>query len=271
VVTPYQKEQCVDFIHVRYTKISHSKVCKIVDCSRTKKYYHKKMPQKDLEIEEIIRSVLGTSRKGREKVIRLVQKKHPNFSYSKIRRVYEIKGFSLHKRLRRRIKDNPANPIEIPLTENHEWAMDFMSDILENGVQIRTLNIIDHYNRKCKGLQIRKSIPASELIKIVGEAIRKYGKPKGIRTDNGPEFRSKKFQIWLFDNDIEWIKIQKGKPQQNAIIERFNRTYRQDVLDANIFETIKKAQAITDDWVNDYNQNRLHQSLQYLTPNEYAA
>ena len=164
-----------------------------------------------------------------------------------------------------------SNPIEIPLTENQEWAMDFMSDILENGVQIRTLNIIDHYNRKCKGLQIRKSIPAGELIKIVGEAIRKHGKPKGIRTDNGPEFRSKKFQIWLFDNNIEWIKIQKGKPQQNAIIERFNRTYRQDVLDANIFETIRKAQAITDDWVDDYNQNRLHQSLQYLTPNEYAA
>jgi putative transposase len=162
--------------------------------------------------------VLGTSRKGREKVIRLVQKKYPGFSYSKIRRVYENKGFSLHKRLRRRIKDNPANPIEIPLTENQEWAMDFMSDILENGVQIRTLNIIDHYNRKCKGLQIRKSIPAGELIKIVGEAIRKHGKPKGIRTDNGPEFRSKKFQIWLFDNNIEWIKIQKGKPQQNAII-----------------------------------------------------
>jgi putative transposase len=271
VVTPCQKEQVVDYLVTNKPNISHSKACKLVNCSRTTKYYNKKMPTKDANLHQIIQSVLGVSRKGREKVIVLVQKSHPHLSASKIRRVYEKGGFALSKKLRRRIKDNPANPIEIPLKVNQQWAMDFMSDVLENGVQIRTLNIIDHANRKCVGLQVRKSIPSSEVINILESVIKIHGKPLGIRTDNGPEFRSKEMQQWLFKNDIKWVRIQKGKPQQNAIIERFNRTFREDILDAYIFKNIKETQQITDCWVTDYNEKRPHQALNYKTPNNYAA
>jgi len=115
-----------------------------------------------------------------------------------------------------------------------------MSDALSNGRRIRTLNIVDHFNRHCKGIEVDFNLPARRVIEIVERAIERYGKPLKIRTDNGPEFPSKRFQLWMQNNQIEWSRIQKGKPQQNAIIERFNKTYREDVLDANLFYSMNK-------------------------------
>ncbi len=229
------------------------------------------MPEKDNIIKNAINQVIGTSRKGREKVIRLVQRQYPEMGAYQIRRVYEQSGMALTKKLRRRIKDNPANPIEIPLSKNLEWAIDFMSDALTNGRKIRTLNVIDHFNRECIGISVGFNIPARIVILEMEKMIEKHGKPKAIRTDNGPEFRSKQFQKWLFLNNIEWNRIQKGKPQQNAIIERFNKTYREDVLDANLFVSLSDVNEITYNWIEEYNKIRPHQSLMYKTPEEYAA
>lgn len=229
------------------------------------------MPEKDQIIKQAIDQVIGNSRKGRMKIIKLVQKIHPEFGSSRIRRVYEYSGLALNKRLKRRIKDNPANPIEIPLKKNEEWAMDFMSDALFDGRKLRILNVIDHFNRESPGQKLGFNLPARSVIEFLEQMIELHGKPKHIRTDNGPEFRSKLFQKWLKNNSIEWSRIQKGKPQQNAIIERFNKTYREDVLDANIFKNIDHATQISQTWLKDYNYVRPHQSLNYKTPVEYAA
>ena len=229
------------------------------------------MPQKDAVLKEVIQGVIGTSRIGRKKIIVKVQKKRPDLSASKIRRVYEKEGLSLYKRMKKKRTDNPANPIEVPLKPNVEWAMDFMSDSLTNGRKVRTLNIIDQYNRKCLEIAIGFSMPSRKVIEILQRTIDEHGKPLGIRTDNGPEFTSVVFQGWLEKNNIEWVKIQKGKPQQNAIVERFNRTYREDVLDANLFYSLDAIHEITNSWIKEYNEGRPHEALNYCTPNEYAA
>lgn len=229
------------------------------------------MPEKDAVVKAAIKEVLGTSRLGRKKVIVKVQKKHPDLGASKIRRVYENEGFSLYKRMKRRRIDNPANPIEVPVGPNVEWAMDFMSDSLANGSKFRTLNIIDQFNRKCLRIEISRNMPSRKVIEIVQRTINEHGKPLGIRTDNGPEFTSSLFQGWLDNNEIEWIKIQKGKPQQNAIVERFNRTYREDILDAHLFFSLQHVYDVTEPWKDDYNSERPHEALNFRTPNEYAA
>ena len=229
------------------------------------------MPGKDIVVKQAIESVMGSTRKGRNKIIRLVQKNHPHLGASKIRRVYERSGFSLSKKWRRRMKDNPANPISIPLVANEEWAIDFMCDVLEEGRQIRTLNVIDHFNRQCMGISVDYSLPSRKVIEALERIIEQHGKPIRIRTDNGSEFCSKRFQLWLRENKIEWSRIQKGKPQQNAIVERFNKTYREDVLDANLFSSLAHARELTTKWLWDYNNERLHESLNYLTPIAYAA
>ena len=93
-----------------------------------------------------------------------------------------------------------------------------------------------------------------------------YGKPLRIRTDNGPEFTSKRFQLWLKQQQIEWQQIEPGCPQQNAVIERFNRTLREDALDANLFNSITEAQKILDTVRTEYNEVRPHESIEDQTP-----
>ena len=270
MVAPSHKEQCLQYV-LKHYEVSQSKACKILNCSRIRFYYERKMPIKDAQVKEAIQSVLGSTKKGRNKIIRLVQKTHPSLGASKIRRVYVKEGFSLWKKPRKRMKDNPANPIMIPLDRNEEWAIDFMHDVLESGRKFRTFNVIDHYNREALGILNQCSIPARRATMFLDQLIEKYGKPKRIRGDNGPEMMSKWFRLWLQEKKIEWSAIQKGSPQQNAIIERFNRTYREDVLDANIFYSIDYAQKLTDAWLAEYNNVREHEALNYQTPTSYAA
>jgi putative transposase len=229
------------------------------------------MPAKDIVVKEAIQSVMGSTRKGRNKIIRLVRKLHPQLGACKIRRVYVKEGFSLTRKMRRRIKNNPTNPIIIPLQRNEEWAIDFMCDVLENGRRFRTLNVIDHFNRECLSIIIDFSFPARKVTALLDRLIERYGRPRRIRTDNGPEFTSKWFQLWLKQRGIVWSAIPKASPQQNAIVERFNRTYREDVLDANLFSSPHHARELTEKWVWEYNHEREHESLNYQTPIAYAA
>lgn len=229
------------------------------------------MPMKDAPIKSAIEQVINGSRKGRKKVIRLVQRKHPELGASKIRRVYEQEGFSLMKRLKRRIRCSGKNQAVVPMQANEEWAIDFMHDSLANGRSIRSLNVEDPYNRECKGMSIRHNFPAKKVIEYLEQLMEKYGKPKFIRTDNGPEFISKLFQLWLKQNNIGWNNIQKGKPQQNCFIERFNKTAREELFDANLFYSIEQANEQAAMFVHEYNYIRPHESLFDKTPIEYAA
>lgn len=231
----------------------------------------KRMPIKYKPIKGAIEKVIGSSRNGRKKIIKLVQKEFPEAGSSKIRRIHERNGFALMKKQNRRKWNNPKNAATIPMAANVEWAIDFIHDSLANGRSVRSLNIIDPYNRECKGIFIRHSLPAIRVIEFLDQAIEKYGKPKFIRTDNGPEFISKLFQLWMHNKKINWNKIEKGKPQQNCFIERFIRTMREEFLDANLFFSIEHANEMAEYYREEYNYLWPHESRGQLTPIEYAA
>lgn len=238
----------------------------MMSANRNSKYYKKKMPGKDAVVKQAIEKVLPGCKKGRKKVIALVQKEYPEMGSFRIRRVYVRSGFNLYQKPKSRKIQASSNPLPICLKANEEWAMDFMSDALENGCRIRVFNVVDHYSRFFIASKISSSIPARKVIEYLENAMEMYGAPERIRTDNGPEFRSKLFQLWLKEKSIKWEQIQPGKPQQNACIERLNRTFREDVLDANIFSSIEKAQQVTDIFKHEYNEERPHEALKNLTP-----
>lgn len=269
MVTSEQKEQCVLYVQKKYT-VSHARACHLLNCSRQTKYYRKKMPEKDAPVRQAILGVLQGRRRGRKKVMAMVQRKF-DYSQSCIRRVYEQSGLSLYHKPKKRKYKTERKPIERTLKANEEWAMDFMSDALVCGRKIRALTVIDHFNLECKGLRMHHSIPTYKLMEILEELFDMHGKPKRIRTDNGPEFISKKFGLWLRKNNIEQVRIQPGKPQQNAFVERFNRTVREDLLDANLLFDLEHAEALADVFIREYNGERPHESLKNQTPLEYAA
>ena len=146
-----------------------------------------------------------------------------------------------------------------------------MSDSLESGRSFRTLNIIDDFNRECLWIEIDTSLPAERVIRVLEMLAIWRGYPQQLRIDNGPELISRTLANWAQQHDVELAFIQPGKPAQNAYIERFNRTFREDVLDAYLFTTIQEVQTITEDWLEEYNAVRPHAALGGLPPFQYAA
>jgi len=130
-----------------------------------------------------------------------------------------------------------------------------MSDSLANGRRFRVINIIDDYNRESLLNEAYYSISATRLVQKIQEVLLHRAKPKRISADNGSEFIAKVFKDFCSDQEIEIQYIQPGKPAQNAYIERFNRTFREDVLDAYLFESINQVNALAYEWQIDYNSN----------------
>ena len=109
-------------------------------------------------------------------------------------------------------------------------------------------------------------IPSTQVTQILMRATPEHGKPAAIRSDNGPEFTAQHFQSWLHNNQIKWSQIEPASPQQNSIIERFNRTFREDILDAHCFKTLAEAREIAAEWKREYNEERPHESIGQKTP-----
>ncbi len=157
----------------------------------------------------------------------------------------------------------------MPQKPNQVWSADFMSDTLYAGNRFRTFNVIDDFNRECLAVEIDTSITGKRLIRVFERLRLERGLPEVIRCDNGPEFLSGDFVAWAESVGIIIQYIQPGEPNQNAYIERFNRTYREEVLSLYLFRNLKEVREITYWWLNDYNELRPHDSLGDMTPAEY--
>lgn len=169
------------------------------------------------------------------------------------------------KRLPARIKE----PLLRPIYPNVTWSMDFMHDTLEDGKNVRSLNIIDDFNREILNITIDTSLPSARVVSELEQLIDWRGKPEKIRVDNGPEFIAEKLKDWCNKNAIALHYIQPGKPTQNSLVERFNRTFRTEFLDVYLFENIRQMRNYSEIWMWMYNNERPHSALQYLTPRDF--
>ena len=150
------------------------------------------------------------------------------------KRVYRIYGeleLNLRIRPRKRLIRERPEPLAVPEQPNRTWSMDFMADQLADGRSFRTLNVIGDFNREGLGIEVDFSLPAERVVRSLNRIIEWRGKPKVIRVDNGPEYISGTLLAWAEKRNITITHIQPGKPQQNAYIERYNRTVRHEWLD----------------------------------------
>ena len=190
------------------------------------------------------------------------------------KRVYRIyRGLELNLRIKpkgRIVRDVPQ-PLAVPETINTVWSMDFMHDCLEDGRAIRLLNIIDDYNREGLAIEADFSLTTERVIRTLERVIEWRGAPKALRCDNGPEYISGVLKKWAEKRNIEIKHIQPGKPQQNAYIERFNRTVRYDWLNQHLFESIRQVQEGATKWLWTYNNERPNMGLGGITPKQKLA
>jgi len=227
-------------------------------------------PKDDAALEEALRALATRKpRWGVKKMIAYFKSRRKPWNHKRIRRVYRALNLHLRVKPKKRFPKREPQPLEIPAQANVSWSLDFMADSLANGRPLRTLNVIDDFNREGLWIEIDTSLPALRVIRVLEQIATWRGYPEQLRLDNGPELISKALQEWATTHHVRLAHIQPGKPAQNALIERFNRTYREAVLDAYLFDSLAEAQALTEDWLVEYNTIRPHEALGNVPPYEY--
>ena len=167
---------------------------------------------------------------------------------------------------KKRLKREKPDELAVPDQLNTVWSMDFMADRLEDMRAFRLLNVVDDFNREGLGIEVDFSLPAARVTRTLDRIIEWRGTPLAIRVDNGPEYISDCLHQWAATRGIAIQHIQPGKPQQNAYIERYNRTVRHEWLDHYMFATIKEVQDYATDWLWTYNNDRPNMGLGGITP-----
>lgn len=190
------------------------------------------------------------------------------WNHKRVYRIYRELELNLRIKPKKRLIRKRPEPLAVPTSENQVWSMDFMHDQLNDGRSVRLFNVIDDFNREGLGIEVDLSLPAIRVIRSLDRIIEWRGRPKIIRCDNGPEYISGKLMEWADKNDIAIQYIQPGKPQQNAYVERYNRTVRYDWLNQHLFYSVEAMQDYATQWLWHYNNERPNMALGGITPKQ---
>ncbi len=191
------------------------------------------------------------------------------WNHKRVYRIYKDLGLNLRRKTKRRVPTRERQALDVPAAANAVWSVDFVHDTLYNGRRFRTLNVLDEGVREALGIEIDTSLPGARLTRTLDRIKEWRGVPSAIRCDNGPELVSRQFVQWCEENDVEIRYIQPGKPNQNAYIERFNRTYREEVLSSYLFNDLDEVRQITWEWLISYNEERPHDALGGMPPSVF--
>lgn len=226
--------------------------------------------ERDAPVIARLNEVVGRhGRWGFWKCFHWMRLKGENWNHKRVWRVYRAMKLNLPRRAKRRLPARLRQPLNAPPQADLQWSMDFMHDTLYHGRRYRTLNVHDEGVREVLAIEVDTSLPAERVIRVLEQLKESRPLPRQIRVDNGPELISAKLLAWCENHPISLHHIQPGKPMQNGYIERFNKSFRNEVLDANLFGSLSEVREAVHQWMCAYNQERPHDALGNLPPALY--
>jgi putative transposase len=193
------------------------------------------------------------------------------WNHKRVYRIYRNLELNLRIRPKKRMVREKPEALTVPQALNQVWSMDFMHDQLSDGRCIRLFNLIDDFNREALAIDVDFSLPALRVIRSLEQVIQWRGMPAVIRCDNGPEYISGELQAWAAKHSIRIEYIQPGKPQQNAYVERFNRTVRYEWLAQYHFDDLVEVPGFATRWMWSYKHERPNMALGGITPKQRLA
>ena len=243
-------------------------VCSALSISQSGYRYQSKLSTENAEIADWLLRLTDTHRTWGLGLCYLYLRNVKGFcwNHKRVYRIYRALELNLRIKPKKRLVRATPQPLMVPDRINAVWSMDFMHDQLADGRAFRLLNVIDDFNREGLGIEVDFSLPALRVIRTLDRIIEWRGKPQAIRCDNGPEYISGRLSAWAEKRGIRLEHIQPGNPQQNAYIERYNRTVRHEWLDQYIIETIEEAQYRATQWLWTYNNDRPNMGIGGITP-----
>ena len=253
---------------VQKTCVPVALACRTFNISQSCYRYERKLSDENVEIADWLVRLTTTYRSWGFGLCYLYLRNVKGFGWNhkRVRRIYRALELNLRIKPKKRLVREAPEPLAVPDAPNVTWSMDFMSDQLSDGRSFRTLNVLDDFNREGLAIEVAASLPALRVIRTLDRIIEWRGKPLNIRVDNGPEYVSGALQTWAQRRGIGLAYIQPGKPQQNAYVERYNRTVRTEWLGQYIWNSIKEAQDYATKWLWTYNNERPNMGIGGITP-----
>ena len=252
---------------LRDQDISQRRACVLVGVDP--KTVRRERPPDNLEIRTAMQEIAAVRRRfGYRRIGLLLERRGMLMNPKKLYRLYRDEGLSVRRRRGRKRARGTRTPMPLALMPNQRWSLDFVADTFGASRKFRILAVIDDCCRENLCLVADTSISGARVARELDALVRIYGKPACIVSDNGTEFTSRTILKWAEQNDVAWHYIDPGKPQQNAFIESFNGSLRDELLNEEIFDTLDDARRKIALWRYDYNAVRPHSSLANLTPLE---
>ena len=247
--------------------ISQRRACRLVGVDP--KTARRDRPPDNPEIRAEMKAVAHKRRRfGYRRIGVMLERKGMTMNHKKLYRLYTEEKLGVRRRRGRKRARGSRTPMPVALRPGERWSLDFLSDTFGASRKFRILAVNDDCCRENLCLMADTSISGARVARELDALVRIYGKPASIVSDNGTEFTSRAILKWANDNDVDWHYIDPGKPQQNAFIESFNGSLRDELLNEELFDSLDEARRKLALWRYDYNNVRPHSSLKNQTPAE---
>jgi putative transposase len=269
MVTPAAKREAV--AHVRSAfELSERRACRIIGCVRMTMRYCSRRPR-DIELRERLRALAHERRRfGYRRLHVLLQREGFIVNHKRLFRIYREERLMVRRRGGRKRALGTRAPMLVPEWPNDRWSLDFAADQFIDGRRLRILVVVDDCTRECLALIADTSISGIRVARELDRLLDERGKPKTIVSDNGTELTSNAILQWADDHKVAWHYIAPGKPVQNAFAESFIGRLRDELLNETLFRSLAHTRAVLEAWRADYNHERPHSRLSWMSPAIYA-
>jgi len=254
--------------------VSERRACRVIDQPRpTQRRSLKVLDDEESLTADIVKLAVRFGRYGYRRITALLQDRGWQVNHKRVERIWRREGLKVPKKQPKRgrlwLNDGSITRLK-PERKGHVWAYDFVACRTEDGRAVRMLTVIDEYTRECLAIKVARRIKSDDVIHALTELFVFNGAPEHIRSDNGPEFTARVVREWLPNVGVKTLFIEPGSPWENGYNESFNGKLRDELLNGEIFYSLKEAQILTERWRREYNTIRPHSSLGYRPPTPEA-
>lgn len=268
MVTAEQRRLAVTYAR-SVAGLSERRACRYLGFARSTVRYCGRRPSQARLRQRLTELAGERTRWGYRRLHVLLAREGWTVNHKRIYRLYRAEGLAVRRKGRRR-RSAVRRPIPSPARRNERWSMDLVSDALATGRRFRALTLVDDFSRECPAIEVDTSLPGARVVAVLERLAAIRGLPERIVIDNGPEFTSRALDAWAYGRGVELAFIEPGKPVQNAFVESFNGSFRDECLNQHWFTSLADARRTIEHWRQDYNRVRPHSSLNNLTPMEFV-
>ncbi len=268
MVRPAARREAVCYVQTAFG-LSERSACRALGMSRATQRYKSRRQAPDELLSRMRKLAAARPRAGYRTLGRLLKREGVLVNHKRIYRLYREEGLSIRVKRRRRLAASPRQAPPPVTKPGQRWAMDFVADQTTDGHRFRILTLIDVFTRRGPGVVVERSIGGPRVVRFLDHVAAKYGYPKVITVDNGPEFISNILDQWAHAHGVQLHFSRPGRPVDNAFIESFNGRLRDECLNTNWFYGLEHAREVINEWLEDYNDRRPHSSLDGMTPAEF--